>query len=300
NGYTLKEFIPGNTIFAYKVSQAMGSLKEGKNEYNLVLELGNAKNDTEILTVYAATGSGKLEEYKKQLQDEYSATQNTPALVANRERAKQDKINQIRELQDEYYFNSKNEIFVIKIGYIIGPQSTELYAKRIDEALKLLGIKTELIAYSAKDIQAIITSGDRKYDILVIGISVEGSLASIGKLFSNSDSKASGLNFSNIENKTLDNLFAELRGTTEFDKIEKIEQSISKIMNTESFFVPISSPYHRIWVDRNIKGMPKIEVIPDIAAFVDVFVGTSIKENYIRNTKDKSISGFFHWIVSQF
>lgn len=28
NGYTLKEFIPGNTIFAYKVSQAMGSLKE--------------------------------------------------------------------------------------------------------------------------------------------------------------------------------------------------------------------------------------------------------------------------------
>ncbi len=61
-------------------------------------------------------------------------------------------------------------------------------------------------------------------------------------------------------------------------------------MNSESFFMPISSPYHRIWVDRNIKGIPAIEIIPDIVSFVDVFIGTSIKENYIRNMQNKSIS----------
>lgn len=64
-------------------------------------------------------------------------------------------------------------------------------------------------------------------------------------------------------------------------------------MNTESFFIPISSPYHRIWIDRNIKGVPKVDIIPDIASFVDVFMETSIKENYIRNMDKKSISGFF-------
>ena len=53
-------------------------------------------------------------------------------------------------------------------------------------------------------------------------------------------------------------------------------------MNTESFCFPISSPYHRIWVDRNIKGMPQVDIIPDITSFMDVFIGTSIKENYIR------------------
>lgn len=60
-------------------------------------------------------------------------------------------------------------------------------------------------------------------------------------------------------------------------------------MNTESFFIPISSPNHRIWVDRNIKGMPQVDIVPDIASFGDIFIETSIKENYILNTKEKSI-----------
>ncbi len=70
-------------------------------------------------------------------------------------------------------------------------------------------------------------------------------------------------------------------------------------MNTESFFFPISSPYHRIWVDRNIKGMPQVDIIPDITSFMDVFIGTSIKENYIRDMQNKNISGFFSWIASK-
>lgn len=187
----------------------------------------------------------------------------------------------------------------MRIGYIIGPQSTEAYANSIDGALRLLGVKTVLIPYGPKEIQAMIASGERKYDLLVIGVSVEGSLSSIGQLFAASESKKGGVNFSNVENRSLDTLFTELRGTTESSKLEKIEQSIAKIMNTESFFVPISSPYHRIWVDRNIKGMPSVDIVPDVSSFVDVFVGTSIKENYIRNTTDKNASGFLSWLVSK-
>ena len=100
-------------------------------------------------------------------------------------------------------------------------------------------------------------SGERNYDILVIGISVEWSLANIGQLFGNNGSKNSNLNFSSIENRSLETLFGELRWTTDLNKVQNIEQDISKIMNTESFFIPVSSPYHRIWVDRNIKGIPQ-------------------------------------------
>ena len=143
-----------------------------------------------------------------------------------------------------------------------------------------------------------ISSGERKYDLLVIGVSVEGSLSSIGQLFSVSENKPGGVNFSTIENRALDTLFADLRGTTESSKREKIEQKIAKIMSTESFFVPISSPYHRIWIDRNISGIQSIDIIPDIASLKSVFVGTSIVENYIRDT-NKSISGFWNWIRSK-
>lgn len=299
NGYTLQEFIPGNTTFAYKVTTASGTLIEGRNTYILTLGQGEWKSNTETLTLYLSTDPVKMVEYKKQVQDAYNIIQNTPALIAVREREKWEKIKQVQSLRDEYYYNEKNEVFQVRIGYIIGPQSTETYANSIVGALRLLGVKTELIPYGPKDIQAMIASGERKYDLLVIGVSVEGSLSSIGQLFASSESKKGGVNFSNVENKSLDTFFTELRGTTESSRLEKIEQSIAKIMNTESFFVPISSPYHRIWVDRNIKGMPSVDIVPDVSSFVDVFVGTSIKENYIRNTRDKSFSGFFSWIVEK-
>ncbi len=144
------------------------------------------------------------------MQDEYYATLNTPALIANRERLKEEKLKQAQELKDEYYYNNNNQIFSIKIGYIVGPQSTEVYAKNIDKAFHLLGIKTELIPHNPKDIQALIKNDERQYDILVIGISVENSLSNIGQLFSNSEEKNGNINFSNIENRSLDSLFAEL------------------------------------------------------------------------------------------
>lgn len=299
NGYTLREFVPGNTIFAYRVSRVAGTLKEWENIYTLVIEKNDWTRETENLTLYFTQDTAKMDEYKKQKQDAYNASQNTPALVANREREKAEKIKELQTLRDDYYYNDKNDIFTIKIWYVSGPQSTESYANNIAEALRLLGVRTELIPYGPKDVQAIITSGEKKYDILVIGVSVEGSLSSIGTLFAANESGKGGVNFSNIESKTLDSLFIDLRWTNEWTKREKIEQSIAKIMNTESFFVPISSPNHRIWIDRNIKWMPNIEIIPDVASFAEVFVETSIKENYIRSTGDKSVSGFFLWMASK-
>ena len=79
----------------------------------------------------------------------------------------------LQTLADEYYYNDKNEIFQVRICYVSGPQSTEAYGTSIDKALRLLGVKTELIPYGPKEIQSMIASGERKYDLLVIGISVE-------------------------------------------------------------------------------------------------------------------------------
>ncbi len=298
NGYVLKEFVPGNTTFAYKVTTASGTIHDGFNSYILSVWQPNSKIDTETLNIYLSAESGKIAEYKKQVQDSYNSLQNTPALIAVREREKWDKLKELQTLADEYYYNEKNEIFQVRIGYASGPQSTESYATSIDGALRLLGVKTELIPYWPKEIQAMIASWERKYDLLVIGVSVEWSLSGIGQLFATNENKAGGINFSNIENKMLDTLFADLRSTTETSKRLSIEQNIAKIMSQESFFVPISSPYHRIWIDRNISGIQPIDIIPDIASLEWVLVGTSIVENYIRDT-NKNISGFWVWLASK-
>lgn len=173
NGYTLKEFIPGGTNFAYKVSSSGGTLLDGRNDYKLNLKLSDGKIATEILTIYTSADTAKMSSFKKQIQDGFDALQNTPALIASRERIKEEQIKKVQELRDEYYYNEKNEVFIIKIGYTVGPQSTEEYAKSIDDSLRLLGVKTELIPYNPKEVQAMISSGEKKYDILVIGVSVE-------------------------------------------------------------------------------------------------------------------------------
>ncbi len=45
--------------------------------------------------------------------------------------------------------------------------------------------------------------------------------------------------------------------------------------------------------------MPQVDTIPDIASFSEILVDTSIKENYIKNLTNKSVSGFGSWIVSK-
>lgn len=104
----------------------------------MVLKLSNGNSLTEALTVYISKDQSKLDGYKKELQDAYNASQNTPALIANREREKVEQLKKLEQLRDEYYYNDKYEIFSLKIGHITGPQSTEAYAEKINTALKLL------------------------------------------------------------------------------------------------------------------------------------------------------------------
>jgi hypothetical protein len=298
NGYTLREFTPGNTNFVYRVTVGSGTLIEWKNTYTLHLGAATGSWDTETLTVYMSQDPIKLESYRQEVRDAYLATVNTPALIADRERKKAELIKTAQELKDEYYYNGSGSIFSIKIAYTTWPQSTELYAQSIDAALRLLGVKTDLVPYDSKAVQAMIADWSRPYDLLVIGASVDGSLSSIARLFATSEARKGGVNFASIENKALDSLFTELSSTTDATRIDTIEDNITKLMNTESFFVPISSPYHRLWVDRNIEGIPSIDVIPDVASLVDVFAGTSIKKTYIRSTEDKSIWGWLSWLFS--
>ena len=86
-------------------------------------------------------------------------------------------------LDDRYYYNEKNEPFTIKVAYVNGVQSTESYAKNIEEILKNLSLKTELMSLETKQIDQIIQTGKRPYDILVIGVEAGTTVSDIGKVF---------------------------------------------------------------------------------------------------------------------
>jgi hypothetical protein len=69
-------------------------------------------------------------------------------------------------------------------------------------------------------------------------------------------------------------------------------------MENESFFLPISSPVHVFYTDRNLKGVRTIPVIAGPTAIYDIIEFASIRDAYVFDTASKSFTGFFSWIGS--
>ena len=148
---------------------------------------------------------------------------------------------------------------------------------------------------SGKDFSSLLQKGEKKYDILLIGFEATGRFSRIGQIFLSSEAKT-GINFSKIESKTLDGLFASLRTADTKVKTEKAMKDIGDFMQTEAFFLPISSPLHHIYIDRNLKWIKNIDTFQDVTTLKPLTEKASIKEEYILSLEGKSFIGFWKWM----
>jgi hypothetical protein len=295
NGYALKEYIPGNNRFSYKISLEDGTLTEGKNTYTLEFEsLAGSKTTRDTLTLYYSRDPVKLAEYKSVLEAEYLATQNTPLLVAERLKKTTDEKVKLQALNPRYYYNNKYAPYELNLVYLSDPGSLETYATNISNTLLNLGIKVNISAVSSKEFSEMLQKWEKKYDLLVIGFEANGRFSRVGQIFASSEAKK-WINFSKIESKNLDALFASLRISSVKEKTDEIMKKIGDIIQSEAFFLPISSPLHTLYIDRNLKGIATIPTFQDITTLYNVVQRTSIKEEYILNASEKSFSGFFSW-----
>lgn len=298
NGYQLKEFIAGNKKFSYRVSVEDGTIKEWENKYLLEGIIGDTATTTgEILTVYYSPDVDKLAEYKKKVDDEYIARNNTPALVAEREREKEKQKETALALNPLYYYDKEGKPYTLIVAYVTGIQSTELYAHIVEDALKKLSVKIEPVALEPKDLQEIINSGKKEYDILIAWVSVGNTISDIWQLFDPAEA-GNGINLSNIEIPKMVTLFGELRSATLTWDIDRITNDILKVMEEESFFFPISSPVRKLYIDRNLKWIRNIPIIAWPKDIYNIVEFASIRDAYVFDTGNKSFFGFFWWFGS--
>jgi ABC-type transport system substrate-binding protein len=297
NGYTLKEFVPGNNRFTYRTSLEDGTLKEGKNTYTLEFESANGTKTTrDTLTLYYFRDKAKIEETQKQLEQEYLATLNTPEKIAERVAKITAEKERIKALNPRFYYNTKSEPYTVKLTYLSDPRSLETYATKIAETIENLGIQVQIEAISSKDFSQMLQKWEKNYDLLVIGFEATGQFSRIGQIFLSTEAK-DGINFAKIESKALDGLFAGLRTSDTTERSSDIMKKIGDFMQGEAFFLPISSPLHTIYIDKNLKGIRKIDTFQDITTLADATRKASIKEEYILSLEGKSIGGFFSWFL---
>ncbi|MDD2694193.1 MAG: ABC transporter substrate-binding protein [Candidatus Gracilibacteria bacterium] len=296
NNYQLREYSEGSTSFNYRVSLERKNLIEGKNEY--ILELGDGDGNRtaqDSLTIYFSRDSQVLNSMKEKVDNEYLAVLNSSDKVAARQQAIETERTRLKSLDPRYYYNKKGEPFEVKIAYKDDPLSLQTYAGYVSTALQDLSIKSTLVPLSTKDIQSMLSSGKKDYDFIIIPFEASGRLSRIGQVFLSSEAK-NGINFAKIESKTLDSLFAELRVASIREETEKIEQKILDYMQSEGFFLSLSSPLHTLYIDKNLKGVKYIDTFQDISTLHTVLATASIKDTYLIQTEGKSISNFIVWV----
>ena len=295
NGYSLKEYVPGNNRFTYKVSLEDGTLKEWENIYTLEFEsLAGTKTSRDTLTIYYSKNPSSLEAARKSVEDAYLSTVNTPELVAERLKKVNDEKIKLQGLNPRFYYNNNYAPYELHLLYLSDPSSLEVYATNISNTLLNLGIKVNISATSSKDFSAMMQKWEKNYDLLIIGFEANGRFSRIGQIFLSSEAKK-WINFAKIESKNLDALFAALRISYIQEKTSEILEKIGDIMQKEAFFLPISSPIHTLYIDRNLKWVRTIPTFQDITTLYSVIQRASIKEEYILNLNEKSLGWFFVW-----
>jgi hypothetical protein len=119
NGRSLLEFKKENPDFFYRISEENKNVKIGKNTYTAeFFNKNKVRIGEETLTLYYSTNPDILTGYKKSVDDEYLARKNTPALIAERERAKKIAHEKIEKLDERYYYTREGKPFEIEVSYV--------------------------------------------------------------------------------------------------------------------------------------------------------------------------------------
>jgi ABC-type transport system substrate-binding protein len=189
---------------------------------------------------------------KKMVEKEFLDRENTEEKVLERMQKVNAEKEKIKSLNPRFYYNNKYEPFGLVLLALSDPPSIDSYTTTVANMLTSLGINVEIKTVNGKDFSSMLQKGEKNYDLIIIGFEATGRFSRIGQIFLSTEAK-NGINFSKIESKNLDTLFASLRTADTEEKTKTVMEKIGEFMQDEAFFLPISSPLHTIYVDKNLK-----------------------------------------------
>ena len=150
----------------------------------------------------------------------------------------------------------------------------------------------------ANRMRNIIQEGDKSYDMILTGINLGLLDYNIFPYFHSGQAKT-GFNFSRIRNPVLDVELEKLKtGQLSPDELEAAKDTILQILASEDVVRTFYSPYQHIYVDRNILSAHQLPILSSPAYIYEVFEHAYIKKHMSIQTDNKSIRGFFSWLVS--
>lgn len=297
NDYKLTSFSPGNTKFYFKAKKEFNTIKIWPNYYSLSFEIWWKKIKKETITIYVYEKEEEINEKKEEISNNLAKIKELSTQEKNKITSeKQAEIDKITKLDNLYFYDKNLNRFKLKLEYSNNWPFFLKLAEKIKNEFKILGIDVEIKEANSWRMEEIVKKWEKSYDLLLTWVNHWMFYYNISPFFHSWQAKQ-GFNFSKIRSINLDILLEKLKSSElEEDKIKAIEKESLEIFKNEAILKTFYSPYSRFFVDKNIKDILNIDIIPYTYQTYEITKNWYIKEDLVINYTDKNIDNFIKWI----
>ncbi len=194
-------------------------------------------------------------------------------------------------LDEKYYYSKEGKKLSLVIRSLSLTPEVSDTAKEVSGVLESAGIATTIedIENSPDAINNTTKNGNKSYDILVTGVNL-GFLGTYVFPYFHSGQSENGYNFSKLRNPSLDILLEDLKSRDmPKEARERNETRIIELLRKESVIAPISAEYTPYFIDKNIKEIHTVRILPSATFLFSILEPSYIKETHIIRIESKSV-----------
>lgn len=292
NEYKLSAYKKWDPNFYYRVRTDFNNLTPWVNTYKVYFVTSGKKELIEEFIITYSSEKEKLSRLEADFLEKLKKSENsnnTPAIDDENK-------NKILSLQDNTFYDKDLNKLVFRLYYIENKEEVLWVVNIIKNILESFSLWVEAIPISIGELNKKILSGEKDYDMLLLGIDLWYFHYNVYPYYHSSQAK-SGYNFSNVKNLNLDILLEELKSNIlSKEKNKELQMKIKEILTEKQIVRPLYTKENIVLIDNNIKNF----TLPNQMAS-DFAVTDRLLDSYITSEKNiqfsqKNLSDFIQFI----
>lgn len=295
NEYKLSAYKKWESSFYYRLRTDFNNMSAWVNNYKVYFITNGKKELIEEFIITYSSDKEKLKKLEEEFNKKLTESQNKETINID-EGNKQ----KILALKDNAFYNKALNKLVFRIYYIENREELISVVNIIKNLLESYSIWIEALPISISDLNKKITSEEKDYDMIVVGLDLWYFPFQIYPYFHSSQAKW-WYNFSNIKNLNLDILLEELKSNVLWkEKTKELETKANEILLEKQVVRPIYTKESSVLIDNNIKNFSLTNNVASDLAVMDALLGSYVSSEKNIDFSQKSFWGFITFIKKVF
>ena len=295
NEYKLSAYKKWESSFYYRLRTDFNNMSAWVNNYKVYFITNGKKELIEEFIITYSSDKEKLKKLEEEFNKKLTESQNKETINIDEENKQK-----ILALKDNAFYDKNLNKLVFRIYYIENREELISVVNIIKNLLESYSIWIEALPISISDLNKKITSEEKDYDMIVVGLDLWYFPFQIYPYFHSSQAKW-WYNFSNIKNLNLDILLEELKSNVLWkEKTKELETKANEILLEKQVVRPIYTKESSVLIDNNIKNFSLTNNVASDLAVMDALLGSYVSSEKNIDFSQKSFWGFITFIKKVF